>query len=192
MRDDLQPLDALSDINQTIDRATQVANQMLALAKVEQLRQQPDVRTLDLAAVMRDVALDLPALMTDKNIDFGIETVPAPIAAHEWMLTELSRNLLHNAIRHTPPEGSLRIAIVRDSTHAALTLSDTGPGIPPELAQRLFQPFSAGNIAHGSGLGLAICKEIVLVLGGTISLDNRVQHGVVTGLDSTVRLALVR
>ena len=191
MRGDMQPLNALLEINQTVDRATLVANQMLALAKIEQLRQQPDIKTLDLAAVMRAVALDLSALMADKNIDFAIETVAAPMAAHEWMLTELCRNLLHNAIKHTPASGSLTVRIVRDSTHAALTLSDSGPGIDAGLSQRLFQPFSAGNIARGSGLGLAICKEIVQVLGGTILLDNRVQHGVVTGLDATVRLPLV-
>ncbi len=190
MRGDQQTLAALADINQTVDRAAQVANQMLALAKVEQLRQQPDVKTLDLADVIRAVALDLSALMADKNIDFAIETVAAPITAHEWMLTELTRNLLHNAIKHTPLEGSLTVRIVRDNTHAALTLSDSGPGLTDELAQRLFQPFSAGNIAQGSGLGLAICKEIVMVLGGSISLDNRVQRGVVTGLDCVVRLPL--
>ena len=190
MRGDLQPLAALSEIDQTVDRATLVANQMLALAKVEQLRQQPDLKNLDLAEVMRAVALDLSALMADKNIDFAIETVTAPIAAHEWMLTELTRNLLHNAVMHTPSSGSLTVRIVRDSTHAALTLSDSGPGIDAELAQRLFQPFSSGHVARGSGLGLAICKEIVQVLKGTISLDNRVQHGLVAGLDATVRLPL--
>ena len=191
MRGDQQPLAALADINQTVDRATQVANQMLALAKVEQLRQQPDLKTLDLADVMRAVALDLSALIADKNIAFSIDTVAAPLAAHEWMLTELTRNLLHNAIKHTPVSGRLSLRIVRDSTHAALTLADSGPGIDTELAQRLFQPFSAGAVARGSGLGLAICKEIVQVLGGMITLNNRVQHGVVTGLDATVRLPLV-
>ncbi|MGB4117379.1 MAG: sensor histidine kinase [Polaromonas sp.] len=191
MRGDQPPNEALADINQTVDRATLVANQMLALAKVEQLRQQPELKTLDLAEVMRAVALDLSALMADKNIDFAIDTVAAPMAAHEWMLTELTRNLLHNAIKHTPAYGGLTIRIVRDATHAALSLSDSGPGIDAELAARLFQPFSAGNVARGSGLGLAICKEIVAVLGGTISLDNRVQHGVVTGLDATVRLPLL-
>ena len=190
MRGDLQPLAALKEIDQTVDRATLVANQMLALAKVEQLRQQPDLKNLDLAEVMRAVALDLSALIADKNIDFAIETVTAPIAAHEWMLTELTRNLLHNAVLHTPSSGSLTVRIVRDSTHAALTLSDSGPGIDAELAQRLFQPFSSGHVARGSGLGLAICKEIVQVLKGTISLDNRVQHGLVAGLDATVRLPL--
>jgi two-component system, OmpR family, sensor histidine kinase TctE len=191
MRGDQQPMAALADINQTVDRATLVANQMLALAKVEQLRQQPELKTMDLADVMRAVALDLSALMAEKNIDFAIETVAAPMAAHEWMLTELTRNLLHNAVKHSPPSGCLTVRIVRDSTHAALTLSDSGPGIDAELAARLFQPFSAGQVARGSGLGLAICKEIVAVLKGTISLDNRVQHGVVTGLDATVRLPLI-
>ncbi len=191
MRGDLQPADAFKDISQTVDRATLVANQMLALAKVEQLRQQPELKTLDLADVMRAVALDLSALMADKNIDFAIETVAAPMAAHEWMLTELTRNLLHNAVLHTPPSGNLTVRIVRDATHTALTLSDSGPGIDAELAERLFQPFSAGHVARGSGLGLAICKDIVVVLDGSISLDNRVQHGVVTGLDATVRLPLL-
>ena len=91
----------------------------------------------------------------------------------------------------TPPAGSLTVCIVRDATHAALSLSDSGPGIDAELSQRLFQPFSSGHVARGSGLGLAICKEIVQVLGGTIALSNRVQHGVVTGLDATVRLPLL-
>ena len=199
MRGDQQPQAALADINHTVDRATLVANQMLALAKVEQLRQQPDLQRLDLANVMGTVALDLSALIADKNIDFSIDTVAAPMAAHEWMLTEMTRNLLHNAIKHTPPGGCLTVRIVRDKTHAALTLADSGPGIDAELAQRLYQPFSAGNMAldvtsqmsRGSGLGLAICKEIVQVLGGTITLTNRVQHGVVTGLDATVRLPLI-
>ena len=191
IRGDMQPAQAFKEINQTVDRATLVANQMLALAKVEQLRQQPELKTLDLADVMRAVALDLSALIADKNIDFAIETVATPLAAHEWMLTELTRNLLHNAIKHTPATGRLTVRIVRDATHAALSLSDSGPGIDAELSQRLFQPFSSGHVARGSGLGLAICKEIVHVLGGTITLTNRVQHGVVMGLDATVHLPLL-
>lgn len=58
-----------------------------ALAKLAQLRQQPHVKSLDLAAVMRAVALDLSALMGDKNIDSWLEMVAAPIAAHEWILS---------------------------------------------------------------------------------------------------------
>ena len=73
---------------------------------------------------------------------------------------------------------------------AALTVADSGPGVPAELQPRLFQPFSAGDVRGGSGLGLAICHEIVRALGGTISLDNREDHGKVRGLDATVRLPM--
>lgn len=72
-----------------------------------------------------------------------------------------------------------------------LTVRDQGPGIAAELRQRLFAPFSAGDTASGSGLGLAICREIVLALGGRISLDNRnaqENSAHVIGLDAVVRL----
>ena len=192
LRGDINPLEALQEINQTVDRATLLANQMLALAKVEQLRQQTDQKTMDLAQVVREVALDLSALIAEKNIDFEIETVAAPLASHEWMLGELSRNLLHNAIKHTPVGGSLTVNIVRDANYAALTICDSGPGISTELSMRLFQPFSAGNVQHGSGLGLAICREITHALGGSLTLENRVLHDRIWGLDATVRVPLLQ
>ena len=139
---------------------------------------------------MRSVALDLSPLIAEKDIAFDIETVPAVIASHAWMLGELTRNLLHNAIKHTPAGGTLTVRMVRDANHAALTISDSGPGISDELAARLYQPFSAGNVRQGSGLGLAICREITEALGGSLSLDNRIVHGRITGLDATARLPL--
>ncbi|MDB5931568.1 MAG: integral rane sensor signal transduction histidine kinase [Polaromonas sp.] len=184
--------EALADISQTVDRATLLANQMLSLAKVEQLRQQPGQPAIDLAQVVRQVALDVSPLIAQKDIDFGIDIRPAFVAAHEWMLGELARNLLHNAIKHTPPGGSLTVHLAHELGHAALRISDSGPGIPAELAARLYQPFSAGDTRHGSGLGLAICREIALALGGGIALENRLDHGRVTGLDATVRLPLVQ
>ena len=189
---DMDAREALGDINQTVDRATLLANQMLALAKVEQLRQQPELKAIDLASVVRQVALELSPLIGEKDIDFEIETVPARVLAHEWMLGELARNLLHNALKHTPAGGILAVHIVCDASHVALTISDGGPGISAELAARLYQPFSAGNVRQGSGLGLAICLEIARTLAGSISLENRVLHGHVTGLDATVRLPLVQ
>ncbi len=190
LRGDVEPRQALQEINETVERATVLANQMLSLAKVEQLRQQPDAAVNDLAQTTREVALELSALIADKELDFEITTEPAPVRSHEWMLRELTRNLLHNAIKHSPAAGALSVRVVADSTSVALTLSDSGPGIPAELRNRLFQPFSAGNAQSGSGLGLAICQEIVRALGGTIHLDNREVHGRIEGLDTTVRLPL--
>ena len=193
LRGDLEAPDArmaLTEIHQTVDRATLLANQMLALAKVEQLRQQPELQSVELAQVLRQVALDLSPLIADKDIAFDIETVPAHIRSHQWMLGELTRNLLHNAIQHTPAGGALAVRIVVDARYAALTINDSGPGISAELAARLYQPFSAGNVHQGSGLGLAICREIAQALHGSIALENRLVQGQVTGLDATVRLPL--
>jgi two-component system, OmpR family, sensor histidine kinase TctE len=187
---DVEPRQALLEINDTVDRATALANQMLSLAKVEQLRQQSDASVNDLAEVVRTVALELSPLVADKDVDFDIATVSAPVRSHEWMLRELARNLLHNAIKHTPAGGALSVRIVADRTSAALTIADTGAGIPAELGARLFQPFSPGDARSGSGLGLAICQEIVRALGGTLTLENREAHGRIEGLDATVRLPL--
>ena len=190
LRGDLPPTQALREIGDTVDRATQLANQMLALAKVEQLRQQGEVPVTRLDTVLREMALELSPLIAQGDLDFGITTDAAPIHAHEWMLRELCRNLLHNAIRHAPPGTELAVTLHREDGEAVLTLADAGPGIDDELAARLFQPFSAGDVRTGSGLGLAICQEIVHALGGSIALANRQADGRVLGLDAVVRLPL--
>ena len=75
-------------------------------------------------------------------------------------------------------------------TYAALV--DFYDDVFQEEDVRVYQPFSAGNVRQGSGLGVAISLEIARTLSGSISLDNRVLHGRVTGLDATVRLPLVQ
>jgi two-component system sensor histidine kinase TctE len=190
LRGDVDPRQALLEISDTVDRATLLANQMLALAKVAQLIQQPITSNSDWSEVLREVALDLSPLIAAKDLDFEIATMPAPVRTHQWMLRELSRNLLHNAIYHTPAKGTLNVRLTCDSESATLVISDSGPGITAELRTRLFQPFSAGQTQSGSGLGLSICHEIVQALGGDISLDNCEAMGQVAGLDTTVRLPL--
>jgi two-component system sensor histidine kinase TctE len=191
-RGDVPAQQALDEIGQTVERATQLANQMLSLAKVEQLRQQPESVALDLADCVREIALDVSPLIAGKALDFELSTTPAPVRAHRWMLQELARNLLHNAIRHSPPAGALTVRVAADGLFAILTVSDQGPGIAEELRQRLFAPFAAGGAASGSGLGLAICREIMQALGGAIALENRTFGGQVIGLNAIARLPLER
>lgn len=195
-RGDVPPLQALEEIGTTVDRATRVANQMLALAKVEQLRQEgsaapsaPAPSPLD--AIVRDIALELSPLIAEQDMDFAIDTQACLVPAHEWMLRELTRNLLHNAIRHTPAGGRLRITVRSHEENALLTIEDSGTGIDQELSHRLFQPFSAGSAHSGSGLGLAICHEIVQAIGGHIELHNlHATDRSIRGLQARVRLPL--
>jgi two-component system sensor histidine kinase TctE len=185
-RGDVDPAQALQEMSGTVERATQLANQMLALAKVEQLRRQGEASVVDWAEIVRAVALDLAPLIAEAQLDFDILTQPAPVRAHHWALRELTRNLLHNAIKHSAAGGRLRVSLEHDARQATLRISDSGPGISAELRQRLFQPFASGDPRSGSGLGLAICHEIVATLGGEIRLDNRASGG----LDAIVGLPL--
>ena len=190
-RGDLPAEQALADIDRTVTRATTLANQMLSLAKVEQLRQQPDSQPLDFGDIVRQVVLDVSPLIAERALDFGFDAQVAPVTvrAHRWMLEELARNLLHNAIRHSPAGGALTVEVRREGTATALLrLRDAGPGIAPDLRARLFTPFATGGMPGGSGLGLTICREIVRALDGQIALDNHHAGGRVAGLDVTVRL----
>ncbi|OWQ49140.1 sensor histidine kinase [Roseateles noduli] len=189
-RGDLPLTQAIDEIGATVDGATALANQMLALAKVEQLRQQGDPPRLDLAEVVREVALDLAPLIADAELDFELFTEPAPVRGHAWALRELVRNLLHNALRHCPRGSRLELRVTSRAELAGgveLRIADSGPGIAAALRPRLGQPFAAGS-GGGSGLGLAICREIVGSLCGTLALDNRERDGVIQGLDAVVRL----
>ena len=190
LRGDAPAAQALHEIENTVDRATELANQMLSLAKVEQLRQQAATLPIEWSNIVREVALDLAPLIADKDLEFELQTDAAPIIAHDWMLRELVRNLLHNAIKHSPAGSALNVSLLANEKMAMLLIADSGAGIDPELRQRLFQPFSAGRIQAGSGLGLAICAEIVLALQGDIAIDNRIAQGKIVGLDAHVRLPL--
>ncbi len=190
LRGDVEAMQGLHEINHTVERATQLANQMLSLAKVAQLAQENATEPVNWAVILREVALDLSPLIADKALDFEIDTLPAPIQTHAWMLSELSRNLLHNAIRYSPVQGKLHVRLGTNASHATLVISDSGPGINSELRKRLFQPFSAGQAHSGSGLGLAICQEITHTLSGQIELVNRGPQEQIDGLDTTVRLPL--
>jgi two-component system sensor histidine kinase TctE len=202
-RGDVEPVQAMAEMAVTVERATELANQMLALAKVEQLRQQSrlaDVPEVAWDSVLREVALDVSVLIAEAQLDFEIDTEPVQVRAHDWALRELARNLLHNAVKFSPRGGRLQVQLRLgpEPGQARLTVSDSGPGIGSAQRQRLFQPFAAGLGDHGgadrrggSGLGLTICDGIVRSLGGQIRLLNRdAPNGTVRGLDAIVDLPL--
>jgi two-component system, OmpR family, sensor histidine kinase TctE len=199
---------ALAEIERTVERATELANQMLALAKVEQLvedargpaaSEQAAVPLVDWSDVAREVALELAPLMVERDLDFEIRTEPAWVRSHAWPLRELTRNLLHNAIRFSVDGQPLTLTL----RHAApdrteLCVQDQGPGLDDEQARRLFTPFASARppqrlrgeaSTSGSGLGLVICQGIVQSLGGELRLVNRVDdQGRRIGLDAVAVL----
>lgn len=114
---------------------------------------------------------------------------------HDWMVRELLRNLLGNAIHYSPLQGALGIAVDGEIDPPELVVWDAGPGISDEQFCQLFQPFSTGDPVHGSGLGLLICRDICRAMDAQLTLSNRTQSSwfdprpkELPGLVATVRL----
>ncbi len=187
LRGDIAPMQALREIHATADRATRLANQMLALAKVEQVQARGAFSTVALADVVSTAALDLAPLIAAKALDFELRTTAVPVHGHDWMLRELVSNLLANAVRETPAQGRLLVAVAHEGGQAVLRISDTGGGLPGGMATQLFEPFHTRHPTEGSGLGLTICHNICTALGARLVLSNRLADGAVAGLDAEVR-----
>ncbi len=93
-----------------------------------------------------------------------------PLDSHR--LRRVIINLLHNAVDMMPEGGRIILRFKNDGTKVITEIQDSGPGIAPEIADKLFQAFVTFGKEHGTGLGLSICKKIVEDHGGTISARN--------------------
>lgn len=189
LRGDALPEQVLHELAGTVDRATNVANQLLSLAKVEQLRSKGIKATCSLQTIAREVAIDLSPLISEKDLDFELQAEDVAVQGHPWMVTEMVSNLLHNAIRHTPRGGRLGIRIEELPGKILLRVWDTGPGIPSGMEARVFEPFAASYASKGGGLGLTICAEIADSMDADLKLENRIRDGKVSGLDALVKFA---
>jgi two-component system sensor histidine kinase TctE len=186
---DVEPELALREMRSTVERATKLANQLLSLARIEQLRGKPTRERCDLAEVAREVAIDLSPLISDKNLDFELDASSVWVEGRHWMAAEMVSNLLHNAIRHTPAESRLGIRVVAVDAGALLCVWDSGPGIADQQELRVFEPFAAAHSSKGGGLGLAICAEIADSMHAELTLCNCGAAGAVTGLEARVQFA---
>ncbi len=181
----------LREMSDTVERTITLANQMLLLAKIEQRRSQGLEERCHVGNLAREAALELSPLIADKNLDFEIETDDGQIRGDAWLVGELVRNLLNNAIRHTPPGQKLGIRVSQEHDRIALQVWDTGGGLPADQLSQVFEPFSTSFSTPGTGLGLAISREIVTSLNGRIVLDNSTHEGGSSGLDVLVTFATV-
>jgi len=117
----------------------------------------------------------LPALK-GRGIRVSVATEPSapePVVRGERdKLACLARNLLDNAARYAPPGSSVRLELASRDGAARLSVSDQGPGIAPELRERVFESYYRipGAAGEGSGLGLAIVREIAAQHGATVEL----------------------
>lgn len=171
----LSPLahDRLLPLRRGIERGRQLLDQLLALAKAQSAPLPPS-STVSVHRVYRRVLADLLPLAEAKHLDIGVEgEQDLQVLMHEVDLITLVKNLVDNAIRYTPDGGRIDLCLALDQGAARLSIRDTGPGIPSEEQQRVFDAFyrGLGTQQIGSGLGLSIVKAIAERAGARVTLE---------------------
>ena len=180
---------AVSRLTAGIDRATRLVEQLLILARQEATAAEgtaAKTRPVDLADLARRTAADLAGVAAAKGVDLGLQQAdPASIEGQPDALQILLRNLVDNAVKYTPGGGTVDISVLSGAGTVAVQVEDSGPGIPPDERERVFDRFYrvAGSEAAGSGLGLAIIKAIAERHGAVLTLGSSERLG---GLMATV------
>ncbi|WP_306590794.1 sensor histidine kinase [Geothrix sp. 21YS21S-4] len=174
--DSQQKGESLRAIFQEVRHGTRLVNQLLSLSRAEAGAQHPrPLAPTDLGEMAQRVLEELAGLAQARDIDLGLDPPagPVPVAATSAMLHELVANLVDNALRYTPPGGTVTVGFRRENDAVALLVEDDGPGIPPADRVRVFERFCRLNEdgAPGCGLGLSIVQEIARALGAGVQLS---------------------
>jgi two-component system OmpR family sensor kinase len=166
---------AFAALTQGFERAMHLVQQLLTLAGQEPGASSQAREALDLPALVRSVVADLALVANARRIDLGMSAeTPATVDANADALRVLLSNLIDNAVRYTPEGGRADVAIRTDKRGVSIDVCDTGPGIPDEDLERVFDRFYrvTGSRAEGSGLGLAIVRRIADANGLQVTLEN--------------------
>ena len=176
-------------LSEGMRRTKHLLEQLLALARHE-AASSSEAALVPLDRAVKDLVADLLPDAARKGIDLGFEMIePVATTGEPVMITAMIRNLLDNAVRFTPSGGRVDIGVFREDNDAVIQIEDTGPGIPSDEIDRIFEPFFRGSRPgeEGTGLGLSIVKRTVDRLDGSVQLENISGAGQ-TGLRATVRL----
>ncbi len=164
----------LSKLRAGLERTRLLLNQLLSLARAQQ-PSNSEKSEVSMQHIFRRVLEDMLPFAEVKHIDVGVVgEVDVQLLVQEFDLTVLIKNIVDNAIRYTPEGGRIDLSITSETDKVIIQIDDTGPGIPDEELERVFDPFYRvrGNDESGSGLGLSIVKTIADRLGAEITLAN--------------------
>jgi two-component system sensor histidine kinase TctE len=161
---------AMADVTQRAVRLVQQLLTLGAIAPGSLLRTQ--LAVVDLVALVQEVGMTFVDHAAARGIELEllVPTERIRVAAHADLLAEAVANVLDNALRYTPAGGNVLIEF--SNAPAAVTISDSGPGIAIEDRGKVFERFVRGGqaVGEGAGLGLAIVRDIVLAHGGNVEL----------------------
>jgi heavy metal sensor kinase len=163
-----------------VDRLSQLVDRLLTLSRTSTHHAPFSVDTVDFSSLAEDVVSHLGVLAEEKGQTLSIEKIGAPRArADRLVLRQALINLVDNAIKFTPPAGRVSLRLSETPSLAVVDVIDTGPGVPPEARDHIFDRFYRidGSEAVGTGLGLSLARRGVEAIGGRLTLEKSTSAG---------------
>lgn len=166
-------------IETQVTRITGLVNDILDFSR--DTPSAPALAPVDYAQFIRDVVAEMQPELEWRGVSLVYANPPPaiPVLAQPHRLGRVLHNLCFNAADAMPGGGRVTLRFQTDDRHVVTELADTGPGLAPEMAARLFEPFATHGKAHGTGLGLAICRRIIEEHQGQIAARNGPEGGAV-------------
>ncbi|MEZ5614185.1 MAG: ATP-binding protein [Rhodocyclaceae bacterium] len=173
-RDEAERGRALENVVAGADRAARLTEQLLVLARLDPQTALAPGQRVDLQALAEQGVAETASAAAAKSVELGLAAgAAAPVPGDAVLLAVLLRNLLDNAVRYTPPGGEAEVSVQSVPDAVLLTVTDNGPGIPPDERASAFERFRRvlGSGEEGSGLGLSIVRRIADLHRAAVSLE---------------------
>ena len=157
------------------NRLADLAKNTLMLSKIDSQQLLPSKETFALDEQIKQCMIILSAKWEAKQIDFTAQLPEVKYWGNEELLQQVWLNLFSNAIKFTPEGGTVTVDMGRLAGQLAVTVTDSGPGMPPEVQAHIFEQYYQGDASRsmeGHGLGLAIVKRIVELHGGKAAVQS--------------------
>ena len=168
---------ALQKVQQGVDRASHLVEQLLTLARLDPEVALSAFSDVNLQVICSTVLTEVSSFAAQKEVSLALNACEIWVVGNEAQLSILVRNLVDNAVRYTPTGGQVVVSVVVQSGETVLTVDDSGTGIPEGDMDRVRARFYRvpGNVAEGSGLGLSIVQRIVELHGAELKLENKLR-----------------
>lgn len=177
--DSAQARRTLTIIERQARHLTRLVDDLLDTTRVTRGKVSLQRRPIDLVELIRTSAEDLRPSFERSELELELELPDEALvcAVDEVRMAQIVGNLVHNALKFTPPGGRVRLGLAREGDLAVLTVADTGIGIAPDLLPVLFEPFTQADATldrskGGLGLGLALVRGLVELHGGEVTASS--------------------
>ena len=176
---DAETAGLIRSLREQLDRLTALVRTLLEMSNLQSVSRTDQIA---LAPLVEEILTDLTPLAQKNNISLQQDCEELGMVGSDALIYRLVFNLVENGIKYNRPGGAVRVTLQQEKQTAVLRVADTGPGIPADCRESIFQPFfrvdkSRSREMGGVGLGLALVREIAVLHGGSVTVERSSENG---------------